>query len=150
IQNCQEKKLKFCEHAAKSLCTMELSSSGSIQGYFMSSMPQSAGYETAESTSLAVPPAVAGRQRRASHMPAVLVLMLAFLLASTPVRNSDFWLHLATGKALIEGRYRFGLEPFTTGQRWIPLADAPGAAEFVSFTSGEAPAYWANPAWLYD
>ena len=34
---------------------------------------------------------------------AILVLILGLLLASTPVRNSDFWLHLATGKSLVEG-----------------------------------------------
>jgi tetratricopeptide (TPR) repeat protein len=33
----------------------------------------------------------------------ILVVALAFILASTPVRNSDFWLHLATGRSLWEG-----------------------------------------------
>jgi tetratricopeptide (TPR) repeat protein len=84
-------------------------------------------------------------------VPAALVLITAFFLASTPVRNSDFWLHLATGKALVEGRYQFGVEPFTARERWDRLADQEDAvSEQISVGSGEAPAYWANPAWLYD
>ncbi len=34
---------------------------------------------------------------------AILVLVLAFLMASVPVRNSDFWLHLAAGRNLVKG-----------------------------------------------
>jgi tetratricopeptide (TPR) repeat protein len=37
-------------------------------------------------------------------VPALLVLMLAFLLGYMPVRNSDFWLHLAAGRHVLEGR----------------------------------------------
>lgn len=58
----------------------------------------------------------------------VVVLALAFLLASFAVRNSDFWMHLATGRLLAHGQYRFGVDPF-------------------SYTSTD---YWANHAWLYD
>jgi hypothetical protein len=61
-------------------------------------------------------------------VPAGLVLLLAFFLASTPARNSDFWLHLATGKAILQGQYQIGLEPFTSGET----------------------TYWVNPSWLYD
>jgi tetratricopeptide (TPR) repeat protein len=60
---------------------------------------------------------------------AAVVLLLAFLCASTPARNSDLWLHLATGKALVQGHYHFGSDPF---------AHAPEGA------------YWVNPSWLYD
>jgi hypothetical protein len=42
----------------------------------------------------------------------LLALLLAFLLASTPARNSDLWLHLATGRAIAEGTWRFGPAPF--------------------------------------
>ncbi len=57
------------------------------------------------------------------------VLALAFLLASLPARNSDVWLHLASGRLLAQGQYHFGVDPFaftTIGVRWI------------------------NPSWLYD
>jgi tetratricopeptide (TPR) repeat protein len=60
---------------------------------------------------------------------AVLVLLLAFLLASFPPGNSDVWLHLAAGRLLAEGRYRFGIDPF-------------------AHTTGRS--YWANHAWLID
>jgi hypothetical protein len=59
----------------------------------------------------------------------VLVLVLAFLAASFAVRNSDFWLHLAGGQLLAEGRYEFGVDPF-------------------AFTTENK--YWANHAWLFD
>jgi len=59
---------------------------------------------------------------------AVLVFGFAFLLASMPVGQSDFWLHLATGRALVEGGFSFGSEPFTLVQT----------------------GYWVNPSWLYD
>ncbi len=51
-----------------------------------------------------------------------LVLLLAFFLASAPVRNSDFWLHLATGKALLDGHYQLGADPFSyaaDGSTWV-------------------------------
>src|SRR5438445_9184837 len=41
-----------------------------------------------------------------------LVMLSAFFLASFPVRNSDFWLHLGTGKALLSGQSSMGAEPF--------------------------------------
>jgi hypothetical protein len=42
-----------------------------------------------------------------------LAVVLAFLIALMPARNTDVWLHLATGKALADGTWRFGPEPFT-------------------------------------
>src|SRR5260370_26279795 len=51
-----------------------------------------------------------------------LVLLLAFFLASAPVRNSDFWLPLATGKALLAGHYQLGADPFSyaaDGSTWV-------------------------------
>src|SRR5262245_12645634 len=59
----------------------------------------------------------------------LLVLALAFLLASFAVRNSDFWMHLATGRDLTQGRYSFGTDPY-------------------SFTTEGR--YWVNHAWLFD
>ena len=44
---------------------------------------------------------------------AFFALLLAILLASFTARNSDIWLHLATGRALVNGTYTFGTEPFT-------------------------------------
>lgn len=58
-----------------------------------------------------------------------LVLVLAFLASSFAVYNSDFWLHLASGRLLAERRYQFGVDPF-------------------AFTTGNH--YWANHAWLFD
>ncbi len=58
-----------------------------------------------------------------------LVVVLAGLLASFPVRNSDFWMHLATGRRILAGEANFGVDPY-------------------SFTT--AGVYWANAAWGYD
>jgi hypothetical protein len=52
----------------------------------------------------------------------VAVLLLAFLLASFTVRNSDYWMHLATGRAIAEGKYTFGTDPFaytTADTTWV-------------------------------
>ena len=58
-----------------------------------------------------------------------VVLVFAFLASSFAVRNSDFWLHRASGRLLAEGRYQFGVDPF-------------------AFTTENQ--YWANHAWLFD
>jgi hypothetical protein len=58
-----------------------------------------------------------------------LVLAFTFLAASFVARNSDLWLHLATGRLLARGEYVFGTDPF-------------------AYTT--AGAYWANHAWLFD
>jgi hypothetical protein len=58
-----------------------------------------------------------------------LVLIFTFLASSFAVRNSDFWLHLASGRLLAEGRYQFGVDPF-------------------AFTTANH--YWVNHAWLFD
>jgi len=58
----------------------------------------------------------------------VMVLALAFVLASFPVRNSDFLMHLATGRLLVEGQYVFGSNPYTAAS-----ADV-----------------WINHSWLFD
>ncbi|MBM4069307.1 MAG: hypothetical protein FJ271_10225 [Planctomycetes bacterium] len=54
----------------------------------------------------------------------LLVAIVAFLLASVPVRNSDFWLHLAAGRDLVH----------TGGTSFTYLTDAPSIAN----------------GWLYD
>ncbi|HEX5270565.1 MAG TPA: hypothetical protein VFW33_08775 [Gemmataceae bacterium] len=58
-----------------------------------------------------------------------LVCALAFLLASTPARNSDLWLHLASGRALARGEAARGTDPF------------------ASTTAGT---FWVNRSWLGD
>jgi hypothetical protein len=58
-----------------------------------------------------------------------LVLALGFLLGSFAVRNSDFWMHLATGRLIAHGAFTFGQDPFAFG------------------TEGR---YWVNHSWLYD
>jgi tetratricopeptide (TPR) repeat protein len=57
------------------------------------------------------------------------VLALAFLIASFAVRNSDFWMHLATGRLIADGKYEFGKDPFS----------------YVG-----ADRIWVNHAWLFD
>lgn len=57
------------------------------------------------------------------------ICVLAFLLASTPARNSDLWLHLASG-------------------RWLSAAWLPDGTEpFSSTTQG---LFWVNHSWLSD
>ncbi len=57
------------------------------------------------------------------------VLIFAFLAASFPVRNGDFWQHLAAGRLLARGEYGFGIDPFSSTTKGV---------------------YWANHAWLFD
>ena len=49
----------------------------------------------------------------ADFLLTVLVLALAFLVASFVARNSDAWLHLAAGKRLLAGEYSPGSDPFS-------------------------------------
>lgn len=77
------------------------------------------------------PTTPAGRRRvaRADRLLALLTVGFAFLASSFTARNSDLWLHLATGRLLAQGGYTFGVDPFaytTTG------------------------VYWANHSWLFD
>ena len=57
------------------------------------------------------------------------VILLGFAIASFAVKNSDFWLHVGTGRLLAQGEYEFGKAPFT-----------------YSGTDR----HWTNHAWLYD
>ncbi len=48
------------------------------------------------------------------------VILFGFLAASRQARNSDVYLHLAAGRLLAEGAYRFGDDPFTfTAESWV-------------------------------
>ncbi len=73
-------------------------------------------------------PAIQGYPR-ADRVFAFLVLVLTFFLGSFAVTNSDFWMHLATGRLIAEGNYTFGEDPF-------------------SYTTEGRP--WINHNWLYD
>src|SRR5262249_42461660 len=59
----------------------------------------------------------------------ILLLSLGFFLASFTAQNTDLMLHLATGRALLEGKYQFGVDPFAYTTEGI---------------------YWANTSWLFD
>ncbi len=67
--------------------------------------------------------------RRMGTFLAILVVVLAFLLASSPSRTSDFWRHLAAGRGLLEGHYHLGIDPFSY------------TADSIS---------WVNHSWLFD
>lgn len=59
----------------------------------------------------------------------VLVVVVGFLAASFPARNSDLWLQFANGRNLVEGKYTPGADPY-------------------SFTGADRA--WADISWLND
>jgi tetratricopeptide (TPR) repeat protein len=73
-------------------------------------------------------PAKGARSGSLGVVTAGLVLILAFLAASFPARNSDHWFHLATGRLMARGELAFGADPF-------------------AYTSQ---GYWTNHSWLFD
>ena len=75
------------------------------------------------------PEQFAKEMHRLDRVLVVVGCVLAFLLASFPIRNSDYWLHAATGRLLAGGNYRFGSDPF------------------AYTTQGS---YWVNHSWLFD
>ncbi len=60
---------------------------------------------------------------------AVQLCLLAFLLASTPARNSDLLLHLASGRAIVGGDATWGVD---------------------RFSSATQDRFYVNPTWLSD
>jgi hypothetical protein len=79
-------------------------------------------------------PAAAAFDLRAEAMRldvvlAIFVVLLGGLLAAFPVRNSDFWMHLASGRRIVAGEPNFGVDPY-------------------AFTTSGI--YWANTTWIYD
>ncbi len=60
---------------------------------------------------------------------AILVIVLAFLLASFTARNTDIWRHLGTGRLLFQGHHPIGGDP-------------------LSYTGGARA--WVNSNWLFD
>ncbi len=73
--------------------------------------------------------AFAVRARRLDWVLVGLVLVLAFFLGSFAVANTDYWLHLATGRLIAHGEYTFGTDPFAVATDGV---------------------YWVNHAWLFD
>jgi tetratricopeptide (TPR) repeat protein len=71
----------------------------------------------------------ASRSGAIEGLLAVSLCGLAFLLAATPARNSDLWLHLASGRLLNAGRLPDGTEPFSSTTQGV---------------------FWVNPTWLSD
>ena len=74
-------------------------------------------------------PAIRPIIRGLDWLNALVVVALGVFVASFAVRNSDFWLHLATGRLIASGAYPFGLDPFSS------VDPAP---------------VWINHSWLYD
>jgi hypothetical protein len=62
-------------------------------------------------------------------MIAASVVVLAFLAASFAARNNELLMHLAAGRALLDGTYKLGADPF-------------------SYTTSGV--YWVNHSWLWD
>src|SRR5260370_16384846 len=59
---------------------------------------------------------VEGLQRivwRLDKLTVGIVLLLTFLLASFAARNSDLWLHVATGRAIAQQHWFLDKDPFT-------------------------------------
>ncbi len=74
----------------------------------------------------AAPP---GWMLKADFLLLGLLLVLSFLLASFTATNSDNWLQLAIGRLISEGKFTFGVDPFS----WA--------------TDG---VYWVHHSWLYS
>jgi len=66
---------------------------------------------------------------RVDRLLTILVVAFGFLAGSFVARNSDLWLHLASGRLLASGGYSFGVDPFGWGTEGL---------------------YWANHSWLAD
>ena len=75
------------------------------------------------------PERAAARRRFLDGVLVAVVLAFAFLTSLVPARNSDFFLHAATGRLIAHGQYSVGVDPF-------------------AYTSQGA--YWVNTNWLYD
>ncbi len=100
--------------------------------------PASAGIQSGEPGSIPLPPmptrpafVPAQVARRIGILEGILLLQLllfAFLVASFPAGNSDFFQRLATGRLIAGGEFGFGSDPFT-------------------FT---AQGIWVNHGWLFD
>ncbi len=80
--------------------------------------------------------------RRLDRMLVVLVLVLAGLVAIFPVRNSDFWLHLAAARDWLGGKMALGEDPYSyTGSgTWVNHSWLYGVLMYGLFTKLGGPA----------
>lgn len=68
------------------------------------------------------PALFAAELARLDRVLAAVVLVFAFFLGSFVARNTDLWMHLATGRLLAQGQLPFGVDPFaytTEGVTWV-------------------------------
>lgn len=72
---------------------------------------------------------------RIDYVLLVLLLVLSFFVASFTAANSDLWTHLATGKLISEGKFEFGIDPFS----WATEA-----------TEGKPATPWIHQSWLFS
>lgn len=94
-----------------------------------SEAPRAGDLPPGESEAAAVETDLRSEAMRLDVVLAVSVVVLAGLLSAFPVRNSDFWMHLATGRSILAGGANFGVDPY-------------------AFTTSGV--YWANTSWGYD
>ncbi|MCS6975735.1 MAG: hypothetical protein NZM31_01835 [Gemmatales bacterium] len=73
---------------------------------------------------------------------AALTVLLAFLLASFPVLNSDIWIQLRTGQMISAGEFDFGLDPYTypNPQLWVHTAWLWDVLVYAVYSLGGGPA----------
>jgi len=72
---------------------------------------------------------------RIDYLLLAILLVLSFLLASFTASNSDLWTHLATGRLISEGKFEFGVDPFT----------------WTTEQTENAPAVpWIHQSWLFS
>jgi tetratricopeptide (TPR) repeat protein len=69
------------------------------------------------------------------HILTLLAIFLAFSLASTPVRDSEIWRHLATGRAICSGDGGIHSDPFTYTQADIPWINRTWLSDVVHFNT---------------
>ncbi len=92
-------------------------------------MPESATLPAPKAVPVPTTPRPARWGQRLDAFTVALLVLFAFYSGSFVARNSDFWLHLATGRLLVSGEYHFGNDPF-------------------AYTTANQ--YWTNHSWLFD
>ncbi len=92
-------------------------------------MSESVALPLTSATTVQASPTTVSRGIMIDWLLVVLPVVYAFLAGSFVARNSDVFRHLAGGRLIAQGDYRFGADPF-------------------SYTTSGV--YWANHAWLFD
>jgi tetratricopeptide (TPR) repeat protein len=84
---------------------------------------------------------LARENRRHDLILGGLTLLLAFLLASFPVLNSDIWLQLRTGQMILNGEFAFGSDPFSYIEHpWVHTAWLWDVLVYAVYALGQGPA----------